>query len=250
MSRPQYYLMSEIEEFPGYYADSEGTIWRKRGSEFFRVSTHTKRGYCLAILGLDGKWIHRKVHRLVLMALIGDPKEDQNETKHFNGNRDDNRLENISWGTSQENADDRIRHGTTCRGKPGRKGASHSLAKLSEFDARLIYSCKGRIDVAVLAEFYKMTPEGIRQIWYRKNWPHIHDGTSFPEIPQLFLDKQEGYDRTHKKFRKLVEADVKRIYLLSGTATSRSLALEYDVDKSTIINIWSKKSWKEIHPVT
>lgn len=51
------------------------------------------------------------VHRLVLEAFVG-PAPEGKEACHINGDRQDNRLENLRWGTRSENTRDKMRHGT------------------------------------------------------------------------------------------------------------------------------------------
>lgn len=51
------------------------------------------------------------VHRLVGEAFIG-PRPDGLDTRHLNGNSEDNRIENLTYGTKRENQADSIRHGT------------------------------------------------------------------------------------------------------------------------------------------
>lgn len=46
------------------------------------------------------------VHRLVLIAFVGNPLSEQ-ETLHVDNNRQNNILGNLRWGSRQENADDR-----------------------------------------------------------------------------------------------------------------------------------------------
>lgn len=68
-----------------------------------------KAGYKRVTLHNNGG--ERKyVHRLVLETFVGKPEEHQ-ETRHLNGVRTDNRLENLAWGTSSENNFDIVRHG-------------------------------------------------------------------------------------------------------------------------------------------
>lgn len=52
----------------------------------------------------------RFVHRLVLEAFVG-PAPEGMECCHNNGDKADNRLVNLRWGTRSENMYDKIRHG-------------------------------------------------------------------------------------------------------------------------------------------
>lgn len=83
-----------------------------RGREM-RLSRQA-HGYVGVILWRDGKYRNVRVHRLVLEAFVG-PCPRGMETLHGNGQRNDNRLANLRWGTQEENAEDRVRHGTLTR---------------------------------------------------------------------------------------------------------------------------------------
>lgn len=71
------------------------------------------------LTGTPGKQYHkvriagveRLVHRLVLEAFVG-PCPPGMETCHGNGNRLDNRLNNLRWDTSSNNERDKLQHGT------------------------------------------------------------------------------------------------------------------------------------------
>ena len=58
----------------------------------------------------------KKVHILVLETFVGPRPSPEHETRHLDGNHTNNHLHNLKWGTTQENADDRIAHGTQVRG--------------------------------------------------------------------------------------------------------------------------------------
>lgn len=66
--------------------------------------------YPVVTLSANG---HRKavtVHRLVLAAFVG-PCPDGWHGRHLDGGRTNNRLDNLAWGTPQQNSDDTKRHG-------------------------------------------------------------------------------------------------------------------------------------------
>ena len=61
------------------------------------------------------------VHRLILLAFVGFPDSGQ-ECLHKNGIPNDNRLENLCWGTRRENRSDMSRH---AQQYGRRQGSSH-----------------------------------------------------------------------------------------------------------------------------
>lgn len=60
-----------------------------------------------------------KVAVLVLLAFVGPRplKPTRHEACHGDGDRSNDHLSNLRWGTRQSNSDDRIRHGTVPRPK-------------------------------------------------------------------------------------------------------------------------------------
>lgn len=68
-------------------------------------------GYPLVALSRPGKTITAKVHRLVLLAFVGDNKPGE-EACHNNGDRSDARLVNLRWDNHSGNMYDRRAHGT------------------------------------------------------------------------------------------------------------------------------------------
>lgn len=87
-------------------------------------------------LSKAGRRINLRIHRLVLEAFVG-PCPEGMECRHF-PDRDpaNNNLENLSWGTHQENRDDMVYHGTSTAGEK-----SHT-AKLTWKKVRLIRSLR------------------------------------------------------------------------------------------------------------
>lgn len=117
---------------PGYerthYVSSHGRVFRvtpfkqyrkktdnpfkKRRSTHFLKQYKTPKGY--SIVHLDG---HTKtVHSLVLEAFVG-PKPEGYWARHHDNNKNNNRLDNLSWDTPRTNIHDKIKFGTICRGE-------------------------------------------------------------------------------------------------------------------------------------
>jgi hypothetical protein len=93
------------------------------------------RGYLGVNLGFVGRRYVR-VHVLVLLAFVG-PRPPGMEACHRNGDRTDNRLENLRWGTHAENAADTQRHGHVPHGE------RHCMARLSDTQVAEIRAAGG-----------------------------------------------------------------------------------------------------------
>jgi hypothetical protein len=82
-------------------------IWNLKSKN---IRPRSKLGYSQVTLSVAAVHRHFRVHRLVLESFVG-PCPDGMEALHANDIRDDNRLENLRWGTRTENLHDMVRNG-------------------------------------------------------------------------------------------------------------------------------------------
>lgn len=95
-----------------------------------KLLTQSSNGrYPSVCLSMNGKSLTCNVHRLVLEAFIG-PRPKGMVCRHF-PDRDtrNNRLDNLRWGTPEENQADKIVHGTS---NYGLKHSTHTKQIMSE----------------------------------------------------------------------------------------------------------------------
>lgn len=178
-----------IPGFDGYLAGTDGSLWTlwepepskgKKGL-MYRVGTKKKRlrlgrvasGYlAVTTRAFQGKKRTLLVHRAVLLAFRGVPAPGM-LARHLNGNCLDNRLENLCWGTPEENEADKEIHGTR------RHGTSLYNCKLDDDKVREIRRrlADGESQRALAREFgIKQTT--IRDVKERRTWAHVTDGDS------------------------------------------------------------------------
>ena len=104
--------IGQVPGYPNYRVLSSGSVWFRRGGHWKRLKTHPDRnGYRQIHLYSGGVGKGFFVHCAVLLAFVG-PRPERNHCRHLDGNKLNNRLDNLCWGTAKENAADSIRHGT------------------------------------------------------------------------------------------------------------------------------------------
>ena len=103
-----------VPGYEGYYADRHGTVFG-RMNRVLRPYTD-RGGYLRVKLRAERSRACRPkripVHRVILMAFVSLPPPWSECARHLDGNRKNNRLENLAWGTARQNAHDRFAHGT------------------------------------------------------------------------------------------------------------------------------------------
>jgi formate dehydrogenase assembly factor FdhD len=70
----------------------------------------TVKGYKSVVMTINGKQYTALVHRLVAQAFIPNPK-NLPQVNHKDGNKSNNRVENLEWCTPKENAQHALRTG-------------------------------------------------------------------------------------------------------------------------------------------
>lgn len=132
-----------VPGFPGYEISDQGQVkslarlslqGAMRRERILKPDANWA-GYYHVRLALDGVKHARLVHRLVLLAFKGTCPEGQ-QARHLNGVRSDNRLDNLEWGTIEENRADQKRHGT------GIQGTRNPKAKLNEVDLERVFDLR------------------------------------------------------------------------------------------------------------
>lgn len=89
------------------------------------------------------------------------------ECCHNNGNRTDNRVENLRWDTRRANMQDKREHGRFPRGE------ATGRSKLSDAEALQILTHRGWLTQAHLGSVFGVDRSTVALIHSGKNWSHL-----------------------------------------------------------------------------
>lgn len=163
-------MWKTIPGYEGLYQISDcGEVRSLHGDEprLLKIG-YTRGGY--KAIGLNKNGVRRtyRINRLVLIAFYGDQPELQ--ACHVNGVRTDNRLENLRWGTAQQNHDDRLRHGTVMKGE--QMPAAILTEKIVK-EIRELWASADRPTTDELGARYGVSAQTAWKAATRKTWVHV-----------------------------------------------------------------------------
>lgn len=109
-------IWKPIPGFEGCYSASN--MGRVRSNRRMKLLTPSidRDGYLKVGPCVDGKTFNLMIHRAVLLAFRGKPKQRE-EASHVDGSRKNNNLSNLVWETSKKNQSRKKAHGTIVRGE-------------------------------------------------------------------------------------------------------------------------------------
>lgn len=109
-----------LDEYPGYYATQDGDVvsYRRFGKRRVLKKVVECHGYHVVTLYSKKDWdgksnsSRRYVHQLILEAHGFKRTSGQWQVRHLNGDKLNNHIDNLTWGSQEENYADRVEHGT------------------------------------------------------------------------------------------------------------------------------------------
>lgn len=164
-----------VPPFPDYEVSSDGEV-RRRGATVLLKARLSKDGYRLVTLMKPAtercadstkNYTPAKISRLVCLAFLGAPV-GRLHAAHGNGDRADDRLQNLRWATPAENGADQYLHGTRMR------GVRSPRAKLNDASVAMLRQRRhAGATWASLASEFGISSRSARSAASRKTWKHV-----------------------------------------------------------------------------
>lgn len=105
------------------------------------------------------------VHRLVATLYVPNP-ENKPQVNHKDGNKQNNRADNLEWVTNQENRTHAVNHQLIC------SGVNAKNSKLTEDDVAFIRTNKD-MNITQLANKFNVARSTIRDVLNYKRYKHL-----------------------------------------------------------------------------
>lgn len=136
-------------------------------------------------------FIRQLVHALVCTAFHGPRPAAGYEVAHNDGNRRNNRSDNLRWTTIAANRFDQIRHGTRLLGERA------NGAKLTETDVReirrLCATDPYRGHITAIAKRFGVSRSAVQAIRDRLVWKHVSGTTNQNDMPRKHAEEAEEW---------------------------------------------------------
>lgn len=210
-----------MEEFKKVAADYEiGTCGTIRSLKWGKIKVLTpspnNKGYLIVQLRIDGEHKCYLVHRLVALAFIPNP-DNKPCVNHINGDKTDNRVENLEWVTDGENKRHAVATGLYLQGEDS------PLAKLTNEQARYIRENPDGLNTVELGRVLGVSDRTISTIQIGKTYKNVGGAVrkakhQSPRVPDD------------------VRAEIRRLYA-QGDISQDALAEKFGVAQKTISRI-------------
>ena len=161
------YILSNYGRIVSYYHNEEGVLLKSENKQL---------GYkTFIITDKDGKKLYNYVHRLVAHFFLDEPREDQNQVIHLDGNKTNNYYKNLHWASEKEKRahQDKMDPGWHYRGNWGKR----KYHKLTESQVKLI---KRKINdpnrktrMKIIAKRYGISVMQLYRIKSGENWSSV-----------------------------------------------------------------------------
>lgn len=159
----------QIDGAPGYFVSNLGRVRSSKSSKCLREAKNNRGYSVVGIYNAQHKLFTQLVHRLVAKAFIDNP-EGLPHVNHLDGNKQNNRVDNLEWSSPSRNQRHAIQNGLR---KPF-KGSNNPKAKLNESRVRIARSLikSGHSDKTI-GNCIGVDRRSVFDIRRQKTWQHV-----------------------------------------------------------------------------
>jgi hypothetical protein len=158
----------------GRMKSNERIVQRKKMGDYLQkesiIEGSEYHGYKVTTIAKNKIKKHKFIHVLIAEAFLG-PKPEKMEVCHNDGDRKNNAIENLRYGTRSDNVRDSIKHGTHYTPFI-KKGSERSYAKINEEIAKQIKDSEE--SSYILAKKLNISRALISNIRRNKAWTHVN----------------------------------------------------------------------------
>jgi hypothetical protein len=180
-------LWKPLLEYKGIEVSSIGRIRKAANkSRKERILTEFPKDrdgyYRCSVQRLDGTWTSQPVHRLVAKAFIPRTK-NRDIVNHIDGNRTNNRIENLEWVTPKENVIHSFKFGSRkiCKQVPKK-------TILTDFQVNQIGKLRELYTVNQIAKLFNIEYQSLKNIIHKKKqYERLDD-----QQPSIYTSVYEG----------------------------------------------------------
>lgn len=163
-----------VEGFSKYLVSNKGRV--KNVIRLKDLKFYDKDGYKkIGLINDDNVKKKVFVHRLVAQAFIPNPN-GKPQVNHRDGNKANNKFNNLEWCTAKENTAHSIKTGLTDFSKINyRKGEEASSSKITNEDVKELREMydTGEFSLKELSIYFDISIPTVWNIAKRKTWTHI-----------------------------------------------------------------------------
>lgn len=192
-------IWKDISGYEGLYQVSN--LGRVKSFRLHKISILKniiqKEGYIRVVFTVKSAHKSFFVHRLVAQAFIPNP-ENKPEVNHIDGDKTNNRVENLEWCTARENQI----HSYNIGLQISQKGENHGCSKFRNEDIYNIVKLYAEgYTQKEIAGMYNTNQSHISEITSGKQWSHI-TGIKYTKSKRLPKDKVlEIFDLINSSYR-------------------------------------------------
>lgn len=156
----------------GYRISNYGKVTKKNSDKLQKMNTN-EFGYVMCSVKFKDGFYARSVHRAVAYAFLGDTYRKGLEVNHIDGNKENNRVDNLEWSTLKE----QMQHAYSNNLKEPVQGILQGNSVLTEKEVkeiREIYKSHSKeFGMIALAKKYNVSVSTINKCVGRRSYKNV-----------------------------------------------------------------------------